>query len=159
MKKVPIELKVNGEVFELLVPPHRTLLEVLREYLNLTGTKEGCNMGTCGYCIVLMNGQAVNACLVLAVEAQGKDIITIEGLADDGNLHPLQRAWIDNGALNCGMCTPGAILSAKALLDRNPHPGVDDIRRALGNIYCRCGTYPRMVQAISSLLKGVGVSG
>ncbi|MDE3077401.1 MAG: (2Fe-2S)-binding protein [Chloroflexota bacterium] len=146
--KAPLTLRVNGSAYQVEVPANRTLLEVLREYLGLNGTKKGCDRGDCGACTVLLNGQAVVSCLVLAVEAAGKDILTIEGLARDGQLHPLQQSFIDRSALQCGFCTPGMILSAKALLDGNPSPSEDDIRESIAGNLCRCTGYSRIVQAI-----------
>ena len=146
-----IELKVNGEPYEVAVDSRRTLLEVLRDYLGLTGTKKGCDEGDCGCCTVLMDGKAVPSCLVLAIEAAGKDIVTIEGLASGGQLHPLQEAFVNYGALQCGFCTPGMILSAKALLDENPKPTEEEIRRAIAGNLCRCTGYIKIIEAIYSL--------
>ncbi len=126
--KEKITLQVNGEEFSVDVEPYWTLLDVLRRELGLTGTKKGCDHGDCGACTVLIDGKAVNSCLVLAVAAEGKEIITIEGLAKDGDLHPLQKAFVEYGAIQCGYCSPGMILSAKALLDENPHPA-EEARR------------------------------
>jgi carbon-monoxide dehydrogenase small subunit len=141
-------LNVNDEFYEVAVEPHRTLLEVLRDTLSLTGTKKGCDEGECGACTVLIDGEAVLSCLLLAVEAQGKRISTIEGLAKDGQLHPLQQAFIDHGAIQCGFCTPGVILSAKALLDRNPKPTEAEVREAIAGNLCRCTGYVKSVEAI-----------
>jgi len=146
-----IELKVNGEVYEVAVEPRRTLLEVLRENLGLTGTKQGCNEGECGACTVLMEGEPVNSCLVLAVEARNKDILTIEGLAEGQQLHPIQEAFIEHGAFQCGFCTPGMILSAKALLDRNPKPTEEEIRRGVSGNLCRCTGYVKIIEAIKAV--------
>ena len=143
-----MEFKVNGEHYEVAVKPNRTLLEVLREDLGLTGTKVGCNQGDCGSCTVLLDGKAVCSCLTLAVEAQGKEIITIEGLASNGQLHPIQQAFIDYFAVQCGYCTPGMIISAKALLDENPDPTEDEVRHALQGNLCRCTGYVKIVEAI-----------
>jgi carbon-monoxide dehydrogenase small subunit len=143
-----IVLNVNDEFHEVAVEPHRTLLEVLRDTLGLTGTKKGCDEGECGSCTVLIDGEAVLSCLLLAVEAQGKRITTIEGLAKDGQLHPLQQAFIDHGAIQCGFCTPGLILSAKALLDRNPKPTEAEVREAIAGNLCRCTGYVKSVEAI-----------
>ena len=147
MKQI-IMLKVNDEFYEVAVEPHRTLLEVLRESLGLTGTKKGCDEGECGACTVLIDGEAVLSCLVLAVEAQGRSITTIEGLARNGQLHPLQQALIDHGAIQCGFCTPGQILSAKALLDRSPRPTEAEVRQAMAGNLCRCTGYVKIVAAI-----------
>jgi len=140
--------KVNGEHYELAVEPNRTLLEVLSENLGLTGAKMGCNEGDCGACTVILDGMAVCSCLILAAEAQNKEIVTIEGLASNGQLHPIQQAFIDHCALQCGYCTPGMIISAKALLDKNPDPTEADIRRALQGNLCRCTGYVKIVEAV-----------
>jgi aerobic carbon-monoxide dehydrogenase small subunit len=149
--KHQINLTVNGESQDLLVDSNRSLLEVLRDQLGLLGTKKGCDTGDCGTCTVIMDGDAVNSCLVLAVEAQGKDILTIEGLAKDGQLDPLQQSFIDNMGLACGFCTPGMILSAKALLDRNPHPTDLEIRTAIAGNLCRCTGYSQIIEAIRAV--------
>ena len=143
-----IALKVNGESHEVAVEPRMTLLEVLRDMLGLTGTKNGCSLGNCGSCTVLLNGKPVASCLVLAVEAQGKEVMTIEGLAQNGELHPMQQAFIDHGALQCGFCTPGMLLSAKALLDENPSPTEDEVKEAISGNLCRCTGYTDAVNAI-----------
>ena len=147
MKKL-IELKINGDRYEVAIDPRRTLVEVLREDLDLTGTKESCGDGDCGACTVLMDGKPVNGCLVLALEAQGKDIITIEGIAKNGHLHPVQQAFIDHFAIQCGFCTPGMILSSVSLLQRNPHPTEDEVRKAIAGNLCRCTGYVKIVEAI-----------
>ncbi len=147
MKK-QITLKVNGHEYTLSVEPRQTLLDTLRYDLRLTGTKEGCGDGNCGSCTVLMDGQAVNSCLVLAVEADGHNILTIEGLAQDGKLHPLQQSFIDEGAVQCGFCTPGMIMNAKAILDVNPHPTEAQVRLAIAGNLCRCTGYDKIVRAI-----------
>jgi aerobic carbon-monoxide dehydrogenase small subunit len=149
--KLPIRLTVNGESHELFVEPKKTLLDLLREDLELTGTKRGCDNGECGACTVLLNGQPVNACLVLAVEGDGQDILTIEGLADGTHLHPLQEAFIQNGAVQCGYCSPGMILTAKALLDENPRPTEMEVRKAIAGNLCRCGTYNKVIKAVLSV--------
>lgn len=143
-----IRLIVNGEPYEVAVEPRMTLLDVLRNVLGLTGTKKGCELGNCGCCTVLLDGKPVLSCLFLAVEAQGKDILTIEGLAQNGQLHPLQQGFIDSGALQCGFCTPGMILSAKALLDENPSPAEEDVKEAISGNLCRCTGYANIVEAI-----------
>jgi carbon-monoxide dehydrogenase small subunit len=148
-----IELNVNGEHYEVAVEPQRTLLEVLREKLGLTGTKKACDEGQCGSCTVLMDGKPVSSCLVLALEAQGKDILTIEGLSTGGQLHPLQQAFVDLGAIQCGYCTPGMILAGKALLDENPSPTEDEVRGAISGNLCRCTGYAKIVEAILSASK------
>ena len=151
--KQPVMLKINEENYELTLDPRRTLLEVLRNDLGLTGTKEGCGEGVCGACTVLLDGKAVNSCLIMAVEVNGREILTIEGLAKGGDLHPLQQSFIDHWAIQCGFCTPGMILSAKALLDKNPHPNEDEIRRALAGNLCRCTGYAKIVKAISKCVQ------
>jgi aerobic carbon-monoxide dehydrogenase small subunit len=143
-----IELTVNGERYRLSVPSHYTLLRVIREQLALTGTKNGCEAGECGACTVLMNGEPVNSCMVLAPEADGAEIITIEGLAHDSRLDPLQEAFVASGATQCGFCTPGVLIAARALLDRNPDPSEDEIRAALVGNLCRCTGYLRIIRAI-----------
>jgi carbon-monoxide dehydrogenase small subunit len=149
--KHPIQMTVNGEVFNLAVDPGKTLLEFLREDLGLTGTKRGCDNGECGACTILLNGQPVNSCLILAVEADGKDILTIEGLAEGTRLHPLQEAFIRDGAVQCGYCSPGMILTAKALLDENPTPTEMEIKKAIAGNLCRCGSYHKVVKAVLSV--------
>jgi carbon-monoxide dehydrogenase small subunit len=146
MKQIKIE--VNGETHELLVKPSATLLDIIREDLALTGTKEGCGIGECGACTVIIDGETVNACLVLAVEADGKQITTIEGLARGDMLHPIQQAFIDIGGLQCGFCTPGMVLSAKALLDRNGNPTDEEIRKGLEGNFCRCTGYTKIIESV-----------
>jgi aerobic-type carbon monoxide dehydrogenase small subunit (CoxS/CutS family) len=143
-----IDLNVNGERYRLSVPSHWTLLRVIREQLALTGTKNGCEAGECGACTVLMNGQPVNSCMVLAPEADGADIVTIEGLSEEGRLAPIQEAFVETGSIQCGFCTPGALIAAHALLARNAYPSEDEIREALVGNLCRCTGYGRMVKAI-----------
>ena len=143
-----IALQVNGNEYEIAVHANRTLFEVLREDLRLTGTKEGCDDGVCGTCTVLLDGVPVGSCLCLAVEAQGKEVTTIEGLAEGDQLHPLQRAFVDHGAIQCGYCSPGMILTAKALLDKNPAPTEPDIKLAISGNFCRCTGYNKIVKAI-----------
>lgn len=150
--KQTIQFKLNGESVEIAVEPSLTLLQVLRDELELTGTKEGCGMGECGACTVLVNGKAVNSCIFPIMEANGTSITTIEGLADvDGNLHPLQRSFVENGAVQCGFCTPGMVLSAKALLDENPDPTEEEIRNAISGNLCRCTGYLQIIQAIKAV--------
>ncbi|HUS77411.1 MAG TPA: (2Fe-2S)-binding protein [Patescibacteria group bacterium] len=149
--KVKIVLKVNGEPREVYVEPGWTLLRVLREDLGLTGAKNGCGNGECGACTVIMDGKAVPSCLVLAVSAEGKEIETIEGLQKGGERHALQRAFIEHGAVQCGFCTPGMIMSAKALLDENPEPAEDAVREALQGNLCRCTGYKNIVEAVMSV--------
>jgi carbon-monoxide dehydrogenase small subunit len=148
---VSIQLEVNDESYQVDVESGTTLVELLRERLHLTGTKEGCGEGDCGTCIVLVNGAPVNSCLMLAVDAQGCRVTTIEGLATDGKLHPLQQSFIENGAIQCGFCTPAMILSAKALLDHNPRPSEEEIKQALSGILCRCGSYQKIVEAVRAV--------
>jgi carbon-monoxide dehydrogenase small subunit len=154
--KQEIELKVNGELFRIKVETRRTLLEVLRETLGLTGTKEMCNKGDCGGCTVMIDGKPVLSCLTLAIEAQGKDILTIEGLAKGYELHPIQQAFVNHGAIQCGYCSPGFIMSAKALLDRNPNPTEDEIKEGISNHICRCTGYVQIVEAIQAAAEMMG---
>ena len=153
MKK-RVEIKINGEVHELEVEPRTTLVKVIREILGLTGTKCGCERGECGSCTVLMNGLPVNSCLVLAVEAEGSDILTIEGLSRGDSLHVLQRNFIEGGAIQCGFCTPGMIMTAKALLDTNPRPTEEDVRQGIAGNFCRCTGYEKIVRSILSSAVG-----
>lgn len=143
-----ISFTVNGEKVHMEVEPNKTLLRMLREDLNLTGAKEGCGAGECGSCTVIVDGKAVNSCMMLAVEADGKDILTVEGLAKNGILDPLQQSFINNAALQCGYCTPGMLMSAKALLMRNPNPSEDEIKEAIGGNLCRCTGYKVILDAI-----------
>jgi carbon-monoxide dehydrogenase small subunit len=145
-----IKMTVNGKKYEIAVDPNQTLVEVLRETLGLTGTKVGCEMGDCGTCTVIMDGKAVNACLVLAAQSHGREILTIEGLAEDERLHPLQEAFVMEGAIQCGFCTPGMIMNGKALLDKGPDPDETAIREAISGVLCRCTGYRKIVQAIKS---------
>jgi aerobic-type carbon monoxide dehydrogenase small subunit (CoxS/CutS family) len=154
--RVPIEIEVNGRRHREAVSPGRTLLNFLREGLGLTGTKQGCDQGQCGACTVLLNGRPVNACLVLAVEADGKRVETIEGMAQDGTLHPLQEAFVEEGAVQCGFCTPGMILSAKALLDEKTSPTEEEIRVALSGNLCRCTGYVKIVAAVKRAAAALG---
>ena len=154
--KVPIDLTVNGERYELEVEPRETLVEVLRERLHLTGTKEGCGIGDCGTCIVLVEGAPVNSCLVLAVDMNGRQVLTIEGLAGEGGLHPLQESFLEKGAVQCGFCTPAMVMSGKALLDRDPHAGEEEIKRALSGVLCRCGSYKKIVEAVQAAGEKMG---
>ena len=151
--KQMIELKVNGESYETAIDSHRTLLEVLRENLGMTGSKEGCDLGACGACTVIVDGKAVLACLTLAADAHGKNITTIEGLAKEGKLHSLQQNFVDYGAIQCGYCTPGMIMSAKALLDENPKPTEAEIKRGISGNLCRCTGYTKIIEAIAVTAK------
>lgn len=154
MKPTDIILKVNGKNFEVQVRPTETLAEVLNEKLDLIGTKQACGLGECGSCTVLMNGKPVNSCLVLAIDAVDEDIFTIEGLeSEDGTLHPIQDSFIKAGAVQCGFCTPGMILSAKVLLDKKPLPTEDEIREGLSGNLCRCTGYSKIIQAIKNASK------
>ena len=145
-----VKVSINGELEFVTVPSHMTLLQMLREGLAITGTKNGCAAGECGACTVLVNGEAVNSCLVLAVECDGAEIITVEGLAHDHRLDPLQQALIDAGGVQCGFCIPGVLISAKALLDRNPQPNEQEIREALVGNLCRCTGYVRIVEGVKA---------
>ncbi len=146
--KVRVETWINGEPVEFLCEPRQSLLESLRDVLNLTGTKEGCNDGNCGACTVIFDGRIVTSCLVLGVEAQGRAITTIEGIADGAKLHPLQQMFLEEAALQCGICTPGFIVAAKALLDSEPGPSEDRIRLWLANNLCRCTGYDKIIRAV-----------
>lgn len=150
--KYRLSLNVNGETVDLEVETHRTLLEVLRKDLGLKGAKEGCGAGECGACTVLLDDEPINSCLVLALQANGRRVTTIEGLSGGKKLHPVQEAFVRHGAIQCGFCTPGMILSAKALLDRNPNPTEREIREALVGNLCRCTGYQKIVEAILSLV-------
>jgi carbon-monoxide dehydrogenase small subunit len=146
--KTQVGLKVNGFEYDLLIEPHWTLLDVLRDAIGLTGTKEGCGKGECGACTVIMDGEAVLSCLVLAIQAQGKNILTIEGLAQEGRLDSLQDAFVKYGAIQCGYCSPGMIMTSKALLSKNPHPTEDEIKTALSGNLCRCTGYVKIIEAV-----------
>ncbi|HEY77577.1 MAG TPA: (2Fe-2S)-binding protein [Dehalococcoidia bacterium] len=151
-----VRLTVNGKAYGLDVQPGKTLLELIREDLGLTGTKEGCGLGECGACTVIMDGKTVNSCLVLAAEADGKQITTIEGLADGDRLHPVQQAFIDHGGLQCGFCTPGMIMSAKALLDENQNPSDEEIRKGISGNLCRCTGYTKIIESIKAAAGNAG---
>ena len=150
---VLLAMVVNGKSVEVQVAPDELLVDVLRDRLGLTGTKVGCNEGECGACTVIMEGQAVLSCLIPAMRAQGKQITTIEGLNDGDSLHPLQQAFVEHGAVQCGYCIPGFIMSAKALLDRNAHPTRDEIKEAVAGNLCRCTGYVKILEAIESVAK------
>lgn len=157
MKKT-ITLTINGDVRELTVPVTKTLLDVIREDLQLTGTNKGCDRGDCGACTVILDGKSVNSCLVLAVDADGQELQTIEGLASKDQLHPLQQAFLDHGSVQCGFCTPGMIMASKALLDKNPNPTEEEIRIALAGNLCRCTGYASIVEAVLAAANEGGIS-
>jgi carbon-monoxide dehydrogenase small subunit len=150
---VSLTMVVNGKTVEVQIAPDELLVDVLRDRLGLTGTKVGCNEGECGACTVIMEGEAVLSCLIPAMRAQGKQITTIEGLGDGDTLHPLQQAFVEHGAVQCGYCIPGFIVSAKALLDRNAHPTRDEIKEAVAGNLCRCTGYVKILEAIESVAK------
>jgi len=150
MKQI-IELKVNGNRYDVMVSPQDLLADVLRKKLGLTGTKKGCGEGDCGTCTVIVDGRPLLSCITLAMACQGKEIVTIEGLETGGQLHPLQQAFVDHGAVQCGFCTPGMILSAKALLDKNPNPSREQIKRGLSGNLCRCTGYTKIVEAVEAV--------
>lgn len=151
--KVSIDMIVNDERYQEEVEPQTTLLEFLRHTLHLTGTKEGCGLGDCGTCIVLVEGTPVNSCLMLAADANGRRVTTIEGLAQNGTLDPVQQSFIDKGAVQCGFCMPAMILSAKSLLEKNPKPHQEQIKQALSGVLCRCGSYKKIVAAVQAVDK------
>ncbi len=159
--KTRLTLNVNGEDHEVLVPVQKTLLEVLREDLGLTGTKHGCELGECGTCTVLVDGEPLLSCLVLPVECEGRAITTVEGMARDGELHPLQQAFAELGAAQCGYCTPGMLLTAQALIEEHPTPSREEIREALAGNLCRCTGYTKILDAVelAALRMGAGVGG
>ena len=147
MKRL-INLIINDKPYEMAVEPNQTLTDLLRYDLGLTGTKKGCEVGDCGSCTIIMDGKPVNSCLVLAVQANGRNIQTIEGLETEKGLHPIQKAFVEKGAIQCGYCSPGMIMSAKSLLERNPRPSEEEIRRAVSGNLCRCTGYQKIVEAI-----------
>lgn len=157
LDKVELALVVNGEDVTLQVPPLATLLDVLRDDLELTGTKYGCGEGECGACAVMLDGRVVNSCLVLAAECEGSKVLTVEGLASDGKLHRIQQAFVDHGAIQCGFCTPGMIMAAHALLQANPSPTQEQIKRGLEGNLCRCTGYRKIIDAVLSLADGGAV--
>jgi len=156
MQKLVVNYQINGEPYEAYIEPNRTLLEVVRDELRLTGAKEGCGTGDCGACSMIVNGKLVTACLMLAPQASGAAITTIEGLAQDGQLHPVQRAFIETGGVQCGFCIPGMILAGKTLLDHNPHPSEHEIREAIAGNLCRCTGYTKIVEAIAAAAQAAG---
>jgi aerobic-type carbon monoxide dehydrogenase small subunit (CoxS/CutS family) len=155
LTKTLLQLRVNGETREVATEINKTLLEVLREDLALTGTKHGCELGECGTCAVLVDGQPVLSCLMLGIEAENTEIVTVEGMMQNGQPHPLQKTFADLGAAQCGYCIPGILLTAKALLDRNPHPTRDEIRQSLSGNLCRCTGYTKILQAVELAAKEI----
>lgn len=153
-----IRMTVNGQPVELAVEPYHTLLDVLRDDLELTGAKKGCDRGDCGACTVLLDGKPVTSCMMLAVQADGRRITTIEGLRIDGRLHPLQQAFVDHGAVQCGFCTPGMVLAAAALLEENPQPTEGQVRAAIAGNLCRCTGYAKIIDAVMSVTRTAEVS-
>ena len=151
-----INLKINGEPYKVSLKANMTLLDFLRDEIGLTGTKKGCDTGQCGACTVLLNGKPINSCLVLAVDAHGKEILTVEGLGRNGKLHPLQESFIQEGAVQCGYCTSGMLLSAKALLDENPAPKEEEVKRAIAGNLCRCTGYVRIIKAVLTAARMMG---
>ncbi len=149
-----LTVMLNGQEVTVEIKPDALLLGVLRDQLELTGTKEACGEGECGACTVLLDGEPVTSCLVPALKAQGRTVMTVEGLTSEGELHPLQRAFIDHGAVQCGYCTPGMLMSAKALLDRNPHPSEEEIKHAVSGNLCRCTGYVKIIEAIKAASRG-----
>ncbi len=154
MKKIKVSFVINGKKEERAIPPNISLLDLLRDYLGLMGTKKGCEIGECGTCTVILDGRPVYACLVLAPKVDGKEIITIEGIGEEGKLHPLQEAFLTHGAVQCGFCTPGMILAAKALLDENLYPSREEIEDAISGNLCRCTGYLQIVEAIEASREG-----
>jgi carbon-monoxide dehydrogenase small subunit len=146
----PLKLRVNGESVQLLVEEDETLLDVLRDRLFLTGTKRGCGEGQCGHCTVVLNGKAVNSCLTLALEAEGSQVLTIEGLAQGNSLHPIQKAYVEAGAIQCGYCTPGMVMAVYSLLQQNPQPSEEEIREGIKGVMCRCTGYYKIVEAVKT---------
>ena len=155
MSGVTVSAKVNGDAVQYVCPPSESLMDVLRNRLNLTGVKEGCGTGDCGACSVTLDGRLVCSCLVLGAEAEGRAIGTVEGLSQDGSLHPLQTAFIEHAALQCGICTPGFLVAAQSLLGRNPNPSEEEIRYALAGNLCRCTGYDKIVRAVQSAAKAM----
>jgi carbon-monoxide dehydrogenase small subunit len=153
--KQKLSFTLNGDRVETEIEAHWTLLQLLRDHLELTGTKEGCGKGECGACTVILDGKAVNSCLYPAMELEGKEVLTIEGLAEaEGDLHPIQKAFVEHGAVQCGFCTPGMVMSAKALLDENPKPSEEEVRTAIAGNFCRCTGYVQIIEAIMAASKG-----
>ena len=156
MKNIKITFILNSKKMTIEIPPNISLLDLLRDYLGLTGTKKGCETGECGACTVLVNGKSVNSCLILAPQINGKTIQTIEGIGTETSLHPLQKAFVDKGAVQCGFCTPGMLMSLKALYDENPNATKEDIKKAISGNLCRCTGYQQIVEAAESAFKGRG---
>ena len=159
MAEQMVKFMVNGRSYEIPIEPHMTLVEVLRDKLDITGTKLSCGAGECGACTVLIDGKPALSCLTLAMTAREKNILTIEGLAEGGNLHPIQKAFIEHGAIQCGFCTPGMILATKALLDENPNPNREEVKKALAGNLCRCTGYVKIVDAVLAAAKEMGKGG
>ena len=159
MAEQRVKFIVNGRSYEILIEPHMTLVEVLRDKLDITGTKLSCGAGECGACTVLIDGKPALSCLTLAMTAREKNILTIEGLAEGGNLHPIQKAFIEHGAIQCGFCTPGMILATKALLDENPNPNREEVKKALAGNLCRCTGYVKIVDAVLAAAEEMGKGG
>jgi aerobic-type carbon monoxide dehydrogenase small subunit (CoxS/CutS family) len=149
-ERVPVSLRVNGVDVQLYVEPRRTLLSVVREELGLTGAKRGCGRGECGACTVIVDGETVYACMTLAIDCEGREIRTVEGLAEGERLHPVQEAFVEHDGYQCGFCTPGQVMSAVALLEHNPRPTEDEIRNEMAGNLCRCGAYPNIVRAVQA---------
>ena len=156
MSKQTIHIKINGETQEVAVEPHWTLLETVREQLALTGSKEGCGTGDCGACSMIVDGRLITSCLMLAPEAEGSEVLTIEGLARNGELHPVQQSFIEAGGVQCGFCTPGMIMATKALLDRNSRPTLEDVRLGLAGNLCRCTGYAKIYEAVLAAAERIG---
>lgn len=159
MAEQMVKFMVNGRSYEIPIEPHMTLVEVLRDKLDITGTKLSCGAGECGACTVLIDGKPALSCLTLAMTAREKNILTIEGLAEGGNLHPIQKAFIEHGAIQCGFCTPGMILATKALLDENPNPNREEVKKALAGNLCRCTGYVKIVDAVLAAAEEMGKGG
>lgn len=159
LAKTAISTTINGQSYDFLCEPRQSLLEVLRDVLQLTGAKEGCNNGNCGACTVLLDGEPINSCIVLAVEVADRELTTIEGIAQQGHLHPIQQCFLEGAALQCGICTPGFIVAAKALLDKKPNPSEEEIRFALAGNLCRCTGYDKIVRAVQAAAKRIQADG
>jgi len=158
MEQVKFQATINGEQIALEIPAQLRLVELLRDTLGLTGTKEGCGEGECGACTVILDGEIVNSCLLMAMQADGREIVTIEGVAQGDQIHPIQQSFIDQGAVQCGYCTPGMVLAAKALLDKNPHPDRQAIKVALSGNVCRCTGYEKIIDAVADAADRLGAA-